>query len=151
MSVVFLDFDGVLVNKKSWYVRSGLQATADPPCIEALNVITRKTGAGIVISSSWRIGQTLAELACILKSWGVAGKLIGKTPWIADKDRGDEISAWLEAYPHPVDRFVILDDDADMGRLEEHLVKTEFDEGLTMEHAQRAIAKLASGAPQGEK
>ncbi len=143
-----LDFDGVLVNHKSWYVRSGGHASADPPCVEALNHITDTTGAEIVISSSWRIGTSLPELRGILKSWGVTGKVIGKTPHqsarrgaiFISEDRGSEIRRWIEGYTQggAVEALVILDDDEDMGTLSPFLVKTEFETGLTMADAERA-------------
>lgn len=147
--VIFLDFDGVLINHKSWYVRSGGHATGDPPCVVELNRITDLTGARIVISSSWRIGTSVAELRSILLSWGVTGKVIGKTPRLLIESgtlciaqpRGSEIQSWIDKCER-VERFVILDDDSDMGPLTPFLVKTKFETGLTTADANRAIAVL---------
>ncbi len=157
MIILALDFDGVLVNRKSWYVRSGGGANADPSCVEALNYITDTTGAEIVISSSWRIGTSLPELRGILKSWGVTGKVIGKTPHqsarrgaiFISEDRGSEIRRWIEGYTQggALEALVILDDDEDMGELSPFLVKTEFETGLMMADAERAVQILNGGLP----
>jgi phosphoglycolate phosphatase-like HAD superfamily hydrolase len=148
MRVIFLDFDGVLVNRKSWYVRSGKMSTADPDCVAALNRITDVTGACIVVSSTWRVGQTLDSLEKILRSWHVTGFVASKTPqldgmvgpvWV-NVTRGQEIQAWLDH--NPGCEFVILDDDSDMDRLHARHIKTEFDVGLTAADAEKAIHLL---------
>jgi len=152
--IIFLDFDGVLVNRKSWYVRSGLQATADPTCVVALNRIIQATGAAIVVSSSWRIGTTAAEIRRTLRSWGVIGPVLGCTPsglrmpdgrLYISNPRGLEIQKWLDEHSarFNIDRVVILDDESwDFGKLASRLVKSEFEIGLTEDLADRAIALL---------
>lgn len=55
MKLVFLDFDGVLTNANSFRKASGYNAPADPPCVTALNRITDKCGAQIVVSSAWLV------------------------------------------------------------------------------------------------
>ena len=153
MKIIFLDFDGVLVNKKSWYVRTpNGEAEADPDCIAALNLITDATGARIVISSSWRIGQTLLRLKAILFQWHATGKVVSKTPSTPipigspiapGMTRGKEIDAWLKSQDrYAIDSFVILDDDGDMHPHLMRLVQTHFDYGLTKSHAQMAIRIL---------
>lgn len=156
MNVIFLDFDGVLVNRASWSVRSGGHATADPICVGALNRIVKATGAEIVVSSTWRLGTPLYEIRGILSSWGVKGNVIGITPRIIEKNgrivisrpRGDEIKEWLEVCGarFGVERFVILDDESDMGELTDRLVKCEFETGLTEDGAERAIELLKEGS-----
>jgi hypothetical protein len=99
VKVIFLDFDGVLVNRRSWYVRSGRTATADPPCVAALNRITDSTNAQIVVSSTWRIGMTIVELRNLLHAWGVTGAVLAKTPHMGfSVRRGSEIKAWIDMY-----------------------------------------------------
>ena len=93
----------------------------------------------------------MIELREILKRWGVAADVIGKTPQclgrdgnqFAEHERGIEIEKWLSSYPRDVESFVILDDDSDMVHLTPRLVKTEFDDGLTEAHADQAIEMLA--------
>jgi len=156
MNVIFLDIDGVLVNRRALADRRaqklGYRYVADPPCVDALNAITETTQALIVLSSSWRFCG-LEEMRLILKHWGVEAPLVDMTPDLTrvpiedgglyqGVPRGREIQAWLDAAEHPITSFVILDDDADMEHLAPFLIKTEFEPGLTMEHAERAIAML---------
>ena len=143
MRALFLDFDGVIINRRSFthFGRSGDHAMADPSCVAALNRITDETGASIVISSTWRIGRSLANLATILKDWQVAGDVFSMTPNMSTY-RGVEISEWLRNAKKgkiQIDKFLILDDNPDMHPHMDRLVQTEFNQGLTMKHAIVAI------------
>lgn len=73
MKVIFLGYDGVIVTAPTRY------ASGDPWCIYWLNYIIEHTGASIVVSSTWRMGRTLAELQKQLNEWGVKGTVIDKT------------------------------------------------------------------------
>lgn len=134
---VFVDVDGVL-NNEIWYAseecRKINQETEyfrrnfDPRCVDLLNSLTDKTGAKIVVSSSWRTGRTVEELQQLFSSVGITGKVIDKTPRLCfgnegyDKSvpRGCEIKAWLESNKGILStkfskaKYVILDDDSDM-------------------------------------
>ena len=67
-------------------------------------------------------------------------EIYDKTPYVGG-ERGDDITAWFNR--HPGDwKYVILDDDDDMGIHMPHLVRTSFDEGLTMKEADRCIELL---------
>jgi histidinol phosphatase-like enzyme len=73
MNVIFLDFDGVL-NHQLWYKRRMDEVDTesivskypfyefDPESIKRLNRIVKETNSKIVVSSSWRIGQTPLSL-----------------------------------------------------------------------------------------
>ncbi len=99
MKVVFLDFDGVL-NRGS--------GRGVPALVENLNRITRRTGAVIVVHSSWRYGRGLEMLRHVLEGWGVKGEVIDATP-VPDGAQlkfsghiiiGDaEMEAFMEALP----------------------------------------------------
>jgi hypothetical protein len=143
--VVFLDIDGVLINRRALVERRSLSQRADPDCVAALNHITDETGAVIVVSSSWRLDYSVEELVDLLKAWGVTGSVVGKTPALdRDSVRGDEIAAWMKERDVQVSDVVILDDDADMRWLAPRLVQTDFKPGLTMVQAKRAIEVLRS-------
>ena len=153
MKVVFLDFDGPIIPIMSHENRRGLMEKAWPPCIAELNRITDTTGAKIVISSSWRWGDKSPRAPELLREWGVTAEIVGETPiletaWKPDSViwqavcRGTEIQGWLD--DNPVEVFVILDDDADMGHLMNSLVQTPFETGLTKELADRAIEMLTT-------
>jgi hypothetical protein len=159
VKIIFLDFDGVLVNRNSLSQRRPIPEKADAPCVAALNAITDATGAKIVVSSTWRIGMTTVELRELLKSWGVTGQVIDRTPclngqrgsiWVSET-RGKEIQTWIDAYNDErgeVGEFVILDDDADMDHLCDRLVQTEFEPGLTTAEVPKAIAMLTGNGTQ---
>lgn len=137
MKIIFLDVDGVLINNKNgkhWN-------QPDSACIAQLNRITDATGAAIVLSSCWRVGRTAVECRELMTGWGVVGKVLGRTGEMAEA-RGYEIGAWLAAYPRPVDAFVIIDDDKDMTTFMDHLIRTDFREGLTPFNADAAITYL---------
>lgn len=161
MKVIFLDIDGVLINRASFLSPlkvMGVRAAPDPACVDRLNRIVRETGAHIVLSSTWRYGLKAVECRELLSDWGVMGKVIGPTPRLmkpkqfsgqvieVSATRGAEIAKWLETEGerHGVDSFVILDDDSDMDELTRHLILTQFEAGLTSADADRAIEMLTA-------
>lgn len=169
MKLVFLDIDGVL--NSGPYLRSldpgegvslyrsiGEAADIDPDAVVRLNRLVESVGAYVVISSSWRHGRTVAELARILRSRGFAfpSRVLGRTPDFVPNnnplskdhcgERGNEIQAWLDGAPMygiEVESFVILDDNSDMAHLADRLVLTTFDAGLEDKHVEYAIALLS--------
>ncbi len=164
MKILFLDFDGVMINRASFQIPRTVTedancATAHPDCIAALNHILDNTGAKIVVSSTWRIGFREIAFRQIFKAWGVSGKSIGITPRLFRPEvihgrtiqmsahRGVEIQKWLDSARAPVESFAILDDDADMEHLSVRLIQTSFETGLTMSDANRAISILAGERP----
>ncbi len=141
VKIIFLDFDGVLINQAALRTRRldpQRRPAADPIAVAALNRIVQATGAEIVVTSTWREEYSPEELRELLTRWDVTGAVVGQTPLAGT--RGEEIQAWLEA--HAVERFVILDDQSDMRPLQAHLVKTEAEPGLTQREAEMAIAHL---------
>ena len=143
VATIFLDIDGVLINRNSLRKASGLRATADPACVAELNRITDATGASVVVSSTWR-RQGRRFVTDALRKWGVSGRVIGCTPILNSVDRGNEIQAYVDASTRPIGSFVILDDDSDMLHLSGRLVQTEFESGLTRDDAVRAIEILVA-------
>lgn len=64
LDIVFLDSDGVLVTERSAFRRSVTGIAADPDAIAALNwLVVAQAVAQLVITSTWRRGYTLPELA----------------------------------------------------------------------------------------
>lgn len=149
MKVVFLDFDGVL-NSVRWY-QTGMKESQcalyyakkiDPAAVGLLNQLVDRTGASVVISSTWR---RFADDVAVrtLRARGFMGQIIGKTPELSTF-RGLEIQSWLSTPPVPVESFVILDDENDMVHLEHRLVQTSFQlGGLQDVHVERAIQILS--------
>ena len=142
MKVIFLDIDGVLINR-----RDASRNTADPRCIEQLNRITDMTGAKIVVSSSWR-HYGLQKITLILRQWGVTGDIIDITPSLeyvqVHKKRRCEIMHWMdnrEDYSWLGDTFVVIDDEPG-AFFSKHTVMPDFETGLEETCADEAISIL---------
>lgn len=144
--IIFLDIDGVVIPVT--YLLSG-NINAAPRCVENLNRLVERTGADIVVSSTWReLG--LEKVTAYLREWGVIGNIIDITPFLEGRPRGHEIKAWLDGQQH-VSAFVILDDNYDMAELSDYLVLTDYETGLTRADAETAVSilrlQLADGHP----
>ncbi len=122
--IIFLDFDGVL-NSQLWYVRtkgSRGRDDLDPQAIEFLNNLIEKTGAEVVVTSTWRLNRTAEELQDILNRNGFKGTVIDKTESFGRPClRGNEIHQWMldnvqkiGCYYSDYKQYVIIDDDSDM-------------------------------------
>ena len=140
--IVFLDFDGVL-NCDVSVCQLGTRYKFWPASIKALNELLERSGARIVISSTWREHWTLSENAASLERAGVLpGRVVGKTS-VCDGERGIEIDSWLKSVPYPVESFVILDDKNDMAMHVQRLVLVDPKTGLSAKEARQAIELLA--------
>lgn len=155
MKVIFLDIDGVLNNATCNYIdvefgRFGrTREFIDRKCVDILNRITDETGAVIVVSSTWRIGQSLEDLINLFKQIGITGKVIGKTDRLQEPYslRGNEIYKWIddniEVSRWDFKEYVIIDDDSDMLLWQlNHFVHTDGQIGLTDKDADKAIEIL---------
>lgn len=148
MKVIFLDFDGVVCCLPvEWdHTSEGhLVHSLNHPAVARLNEIVARTGAYIVVSSTWRLRQPIEHLRGYLRRAGFVGTVIGVTPHLGT-ERGYEISRWLEDH-HEVESYVVLDDDGDRGPIPSCrwvLVKDGWRQGgLKAEHVERASLKLA--------
>lgn len=167
MKVIFLDLDGVANSRDYLLHRRHLHRptphSIDATTVPRLNAITDRTGAKIVISSSWRLAPypehdpgPVWRLRRILETHGVTGDIIDVTPSFFErysdhpeddtivgvcKERGHEIQAWLDEHPE-VTAFAILDDRDDMVHLKHRLVQTSYEFGLLDEHVERVVAML---------
>jgi len=143
MKYILLDFDGVLTSE-SWTRQCIFECRRenmfgldwfDPVCLQALQTIVDATGAGIVVSSSWReLGDD--NLQMLWAFTPMPGRFLGTTPiWILTKR--EAIEKWIQK--HQEDKYVILDDDS-LGFANQ--VKTDIRIGLTNEKALKAISIL---------
>jgi len=141
MRVLFLDVDGVLNSHRSALGMGGMPWAHELPdvrkfdhvAVGLVRGIAEAADAVIVLSSAWRTCDNWTDLGPAL---GLC--ITARTPSLLGP-RGKEIAAWLAAHPE-VERYAIVDDDADM--LPEQMpffVKTNMREGLTFDGA----AKLA--------
>ena len=157
MKVIFLDIDGVLNSEKFFGVESqpfryqkalsekksedeiSVIINIDPNAVAWVNYIVSKTGAEVVISSTWRSDYNIPFK---MRYAGLLKPIYGITPFSKDRHRGTEIQEWLNDHSE-VTHYVILDDDNDM--LEEQLnnfVQTDWLEGLNEECADKAVEIL---------
>ena len=158
--VMFLDIDGVL---NTYATRRFLQCSpgslfVDTRKVLRLRDIVERTGAELVLSSSWRYGaepnalyvEKYAYLELMAEFRRVRCPLwTDMTPIIPKVNREKEIFAWL--YTHDVDNFVILDDvREELNWYKDRLVLTSMFDGLTKERAELAIRMLNEGEERNE-
>ena len=148
MKVIFLDIDGVL---NTYYTKEETTVGSifvEDKKVAILKEIIDRTGAIVVLSSSWRIGwehlelgvkngiaQDFIELCDKLLEFGI--KLYDKTV-VFDKymrRRGDEIKGWLDAHDD-VEGYVIIDDLGGkwLRPCSSHLLQTNEFKGLQEKH-----------------
>ena len=171
--IIFLDVDGV-INHNVWFnwahqhpefLKEGGHRNIDPSSVSKIIEICDKTGASIVMSSSWRLwslGGTFKNLNGIRDLRPILDRMVGITPRTEERFRGEEIKYFLNAcrkgnfytangnelsdgrfeisqFP----RYVILDDDSDM--LDEQLpffIHINDEVGITEEDVNKAVKIL---------
>lgn len=119
-----------------------------------LRDIVERTGAELVLSSTWRYGaepnalyvEKYAYLELMAEFRRVRCPLwTDMTPIFSHRMREREIYAWLFQHPE-VDNFVILDDVwEELGFYKDRLVLTSMFTGLTKERAELAVKMLNEG------
>jgi len=137
MKLIFLDFDGVVNTRlydskknKIGYFHPSDGEVNNKNAIDFLNLLVKETSAKIVVSSTWRRGETVETLSEWLYNSGFEGEVIGKTPVMDDYCRGAEIEEYLLRLKD-VESYVILDDDSDMLKHQmDNFVKCDHDYGF---------------------
>ena len=161
--IIFLDIDGV-INTKEWHSKMTKDTPKDeygyafdPIAVANLAHIIDKTGAEIVISSSWKF-YGVPKLREMWKKRNLPGTILDITPnTISDEMllnanldefqlgvcRGNEIKEWLSRHEDIISNYVIIDDFDDMlSEQEDHVVLTESLIGITEWDAEKAIKIL---------
>lgn len=162
IKVLFLDIDGVLnVPAAELGYRYGLGLKIEryfkdedntppfhrntytwcPSSLYNLYRIIEETGTKVVISSTWRRGKSLEHMKSWFKVDFLKDAVIGKTPIINEKQRGDEIAYWLSEHKE-VTNFAVVDDDSDMDAVRKHFFKTDGFIGLDWRTADKVIKHL---------
>jgi hypothetical protein len=106
MKVIFLDIDGVLNCHKTPNPRK-FPYVVDKKLLARLKKLVSRTGAKVVLSSSWRCDPVGLFAA---KHWGIP--FIDVCPDRPRSPRRREIISWLADHPK-VTRFVVIDDEDD--------------------------------------
>jgi len=106
MKVIFLDIDGVLNCSKTSNPRN-FPYIVDDQLLARLRNLLRRTGASVVLSSTWRYDPAGLFAA---KHYGIP--FVDVTPDIPGEPRCKEILEWLRTHSD-VTRYAVLDDDDD--------------------------------------
>lgn len=146
--ILFLDIDGVLnsaqylMRNPGCFDKNNETNAFDPVACFRLEQVLVRTGALIVLSSTWRLMHRIEDVMWFLHKRGApSSKIIGKTPSLSGY-RGREIQVWLEKHPE-IQKFAIVDDDSDMEPFMDRLVKTSWDSGLLDCHVEQLVKLLS--------
>jgi hypothetical protein len=138
VKIIFLDIDGVLNTRKTverW--RGGIGI--DLVLAHRFARLQQATGAGVVLSSTWRLSRNWRST---MRRNGVVG-VIDRAQDLRGHSRGEEIQAWLDAHTE-VQVYAILDDARDMLPHQPLFRTSFFRGGLTEEIARRVQMHLAA-------
>lgn len=150
MNVIFLDVDGVLNNRHTRTRTSDGWCFVDDYLVERLKNLVVRSGARVVLSSTWREGWnqedeskndiSFTELRNKFNEFGI--EIFDRTGEHR-LDRWRAIREYMER-PHedPIEHYVIIDDWDDMGEYISHLVWTNPSTGLTDEDVEEALRIL---------
>lgn len=165
MKILFLDFDGVLNSHQSetfWHNKRDQQKWENemysswqgslkeylalefcPIAVSNLEELMRRVPElKIVVSSTWRYGETVESLKVMFEPFKlISNAIIDVTPNVCPSPRGNEIQAWLDKHPE-IDKFVIVDDDRDMVHLIDKLVHTSPIHGFLYGDMLKAVGIL---------
>lgn len=165
MKIVFLDIDGVFNSAEYGRSERYLIETAgmsdaevmliahhthlDPESIKIFNDLIKRSGATVVLSSTWRTKYSPEEMTKMLKDRGAEFEIKESTPVLFGKlsqriPRGKEIAAYIKSLSEKPESFVILDDHDDMIHLKPFLIQTSMKTGITQEDVEKAL-KILNG------
>ena len=154
MKILFLDIDGVLNSReydrrRNWNEQTDIDETRLPLVKEIID----KTGAKIVLISTWRNHWDRDESLCdedgmyinrLFSKYGLA--IYDKTQDLGLlSKRKDEVKTWLAEHKSDIESFVILDDYRfGWDDLSDFYIHTNpnYGLGLEAEHVEKAIALL---------
>jgi HAD domain in Swiss Army Knife RNA repair proteins len=136
MKVIFLDIDGVLNCTKTPNPRD-FPYIVDKRLLARLQKLLDRTGAKVVLASSWRCDPVGLFAA---KHWGVP--FMDVCPDMPKSPRRTEVLTWLARHPK-VTRYAVIDDEDD-GLDELPLFQPSSQTGITREIA-KGVERYLSG------
>jgi hypothetical protein len=129
MKIIFLDIDGVL-NTNQTLADQGRQDAICPIKMALFANVIKKTGANIVISSTWRKHQfAMNTIQMNFVGHGIINNYLGKTKCL-NRSRYHEIQDYLDTHPK-VHNFAVLDDNLTAWYENNHFFRTSGFIGLT--------------------
>jgi hypothetical protein len=149
LDILFLDIDGVLNPDKA-------KGRADfaPECVAELKrFFAARPETKVVFSTSWRLGFPFFVLGWLWHHHHLPLQaVVGRTPVIAEDQRGQEVRKWLRDAPalHPgckIRRYAALDDEIEplMGWLpRRNLFRCDSSDGLTPEITDQLIQHFSN-------
>lgn len=145
MKYIFLDIDGVLNNDRTKCLSPDGFIGISSGLVKKLKEIVLRTNAEIILTSTWKISNDKDFKYLTKRLMQSDLFLSGKTkePYNHLSLRGRGIKDFLEQ--HECEEFVILDDELfDFGveGLLEHVVMTDYREGLTKNDIEKAVQVL---------
>ncbi len=155
MKLIFLDVDGVIATPLSFSLSRFLRKkdtdqVFDPLSLFWLRRLCRRTGALVILSSTWRDALTMDDpwadalyenLRRTLQNNGTP--IADTTPLLMTGDRSLEIGAYLDA--HPAEAFAVLDDSPwfiERRDVAERLVRIRNSRGIRRPHYLAALRLL---------
>jgi hypothetical protein len=115
--IIFLDMDGVINcsdHRKLSLLNPDLHC---PELVGVVNGLAEIPDIKIVVSSVWRMGETIESMNAIFNTLGIKLECVGLTP-TGGYCRGEEIEKWIKANIGndywKYKRYAIIDDDSDM-------------------------------------
>lgn len=160
MKAIFVDVDGVICTERSLNIalekdQEIYNMEFDARTLKYLKKLMEKTGAELVLSSSWRDGigsddpETKAIMDNLFSRMAENGTpLTWWTPLIYMGGRDDEVAAWLEE--HPCEAYVIFDDNEyfrGSPEIERHFVYIEDSQGIDLWDYLKALRILEGHLP----
>ena len=161
--IIFLDFDGVICTPNTYKSKHKTEdwwqidiINADEGSlfcktrIQRIEKVGRSTGAQIVLSTAWRNTYPLPSILGWLRAKTLTLPVVGKTDYLDDDHRGDEILLWLQTNNIQHTNWIAIDDTWDIMKPipDEHLIKTYWKPphgkpcGFGRVHIQESIDKL---------
>lgn len=147
MKIIFLDVDGPMIPTRAYFLDGNRSFTPncgrtfDSCAVSMVNILLKRAGAKLVISSTWaamgreRFSAVMVENglnpADLHDDWA--------TPRKMSSHRATEIKWWLEKHPETT-HYAAFDDD-DVSNLAGG-VRCTFDDGLQMKHFRKATHQL---------
>lgn len=151
MKVIFLDIDGPMIPERACYLsgQGTLLWKFDPVAVGLLLDVIEKTGAKLVVSSTW--GHKGKEVVFqLFEDNGIPTSLVHED-WITPRNvrkRSDQIYQWLTNHPE-VKKFAALDDENMTKDFGHKMILVTYEDGMLCKH-HKALIELLGGREEDE-